>query len=356
MGRILLFDDWGDQEQAVRGAVEKELGEGVSVAAFVPDDGPVTGLTYEQHIERKMSSEAGETVDLIACDKELGMYRSYPGLSANAVSVVARNLGIPFCQYSRHPKANKREIDRYNALKRWNAEEITLSGNDVETWAKEIAELWRGFEAIRTGYKNSKVAKSKPADALAAIMGRESAASRIALYGSGDQSVLTEVFAFVDEGDHTELVRRLPRVLGTWLRLSLLRFPGLLVNETAAASYLNVRLPEFQSPEIQGYFSGARYEGPLRGLGKWWWRDDLECLLLEAEALDGNDYLAKNGKQVGPCIDEETGERAGYYCMITETPVSRANSKGNINWFPSGADLARIRNSKFDQITSLVSV
>jgi hypothetical protein len=239
-------------------------------------------------------------------------------------------------------------------LQRWNSEEITLTESS-DSWAKEIFALWQGFEQLRIGYGQADINKLKPAEAIAKLMGRQDATSRIALYGSGDQTIMTEVFGFTEGIDAISRQRRMPRVLGMWLRLSLLRFPGLLVNEVAAASYLNISLPEFAKLEIRDQFQSAKYEGPFSGLGDWWWRDDLDSLTLEAQTSDGRDLLRARGILVDECLDDETKSRAGYYCMITETPVGRANSKGSINWFPSGADLARIRTSKFEQITSLVS-
>jgi hypothetical protein len=356
MSEILLFDD----DQATRQAVESEIrtiaGAGIEVGTFNNDPGPAQGLTYEQHIERQLSDSA-HSIGLIVCDKELGMYGGYPGLSSNAISVVARNLGIPFCQYSRHPKANQREIERFKMLRRWDVEEITLT-ETRDQWAKEIVELWRGFQTIRDSYAKNEIKELKPSAALATIMGRESATSRVSLYGSGDQNIMTEILPFVEAGaaQEKDWTNRMPRVLGTWLRLSLLRFPGLLVNTIAAASYLNIAVEDFQKSDIQEPFSVAKYEGPFAGLLSWWWRDDLDGLIVESQKSDGKDYLHGMGIAVQECLDGETQERAGFYCMITDSPVSRSNSKGNINWFPSGADLARIRNAKFDQITSLVSI
>lgn len=357
MSRILLFDDAESERNELSQELSQLADKQAEVVAFDADSAHEEGVTYEQHIERQLRANIDDApIGLIACDKELGLYGNYPGLSANAISVVARNLGVPFCQYSRHPTATSREIDRFNTLKRWNSEEITLTGNGSKEWATEIAHLWSGFEFIRAEYTKPQIRKLKPAAALAAIMGRDDAATRISLYGSGDQSVLTEVFAFVDDNDEEKAAQRMPRVLGTWLRLSLLRFPGLLVNETAAASYLNISTGDFAKEEVQVSFSDARYNGPFSGIESWWWRDDLEVLLLEADASDGKAYLQAKAVDVEPCMDAEKPERAGFFCMITQTPVSRANSKGNINWFPSGADLSRIRNSKFEQITSLVSM
>ena len=356
MSSILLFDDDIPNQSLIKDAI-REIDNTTVVDVFPGDSGSAreAGLTYEQLIERQLFDKAAE-IGLIACDQELGLYKDYPGLSANAISVVARNLGIPFCQYSQHPKAMDREIARFKMLRRWDSEEITLASTESrEGWGKEIFALWQGFEELRTGYAQEDISKLKPSESIAKLMGRDIAANRIALYGSGDQTLMTEIFGFAKDDDAIHRRHRMPRVLGMWLRLSLLRFPGLLVNEVAAASYLNISLPEFAQPKIREQFEAAKYAGPFCELSDWWWRDDLDSQLLDAQASDGKELLRSLGITVEECVDEDTGTRAGYYCMITEKPVSRANSKGNINWFPSGADLARIRTSSYDQITSLVS-
>lgn len=357
MYQVLLFDD----DEAERGSIKQKLTRLLAGQANATDFSdasgpkPKDGITYERHIESVLSSIIEtEPVGLIACDKELGKYAKYPGLSANAISIVARNLGIPFCQYSRQPEASKGEISLFKSLMDWDSEEITLTGISNDDWAGEIANLLKGFESIRERY-TSDIQKMNAASALASIMGREDASTRISLYGLGDQSVMTEVFAFA-EGDHANLDQRMPRVLGTWLLLSLIRFPGLLVNEIAAASYLNIDSTSFKESQIQEHFEQASYEGPFNEIKKLWWREDLDCLLFDAEVSDGKEYLQTKTIDVSPCEDPETFEPAGFYCMISQLPVSRANSRGNINWFPSGADLSRIRLSNYDQITSIVNI
>ena len=283
------------------------------------------------------------------------MYGNYPGLSAHAISIAARNLGLPFCQYSRRPTG--REFDRYVALQRWDSEDVTLTGPRSQEWAKEMAILLQGFETIQDEYVNRAMNNLDPSVALAAIMGRVSAANRIALYGSGDRSVMSDIFTFIVSNgpdNQNAITQRMPRVLGSWLYLSLLRFPGLLVNKAACASYLDIDQCEFSRRDVQEPFDEAVYRGPFADLGQWWWRDGLDYLLADAGASNGREFLSSSGIHLNPCLDLDTGLRAGYYCMITEQPVSLSNSKGNINWFPAGADLARIRKSTFEQITSLV--
>ena len=36
--------------------------------------------------------------------------------------------------------------------------------------------------------------------------------------------------------------------------------------------------------------------------------------------------------------------------MVTKQPVSLENSRGNISWFPPGADLARIRTDVYNDV------
>ncbi|MEM6777728.1 MAG: hypothetical protein AAF670_08715 [Planctomycetota bacterium] len=355
MNRILLFDDVEENRTSISEALSAELKGDAIIEPFVGDSVPDKDQTYERSIENQLSKLSG--ISLIACDKELGLYDNYRGLSANAVSVVARNLGIPFCQYSRNVDGSAREIQRFRRLRSWDSEEITLEGEEVGAWAVEIAWLFRGFNRIAVAYaQKAEISKLKPSDALAQIMGRPDYATRISLYGAGDQSVLTEIFAFLDDSDSSgpTLQHRMPRVLGTWLLLSILRFPGLLVNTVAAASLLNIAVSDFDSAKDE--FESARYTGPFEDLGEWWWREELEILLADAGFSDGVAYMRDRGVEVGSCLDPSTNERAGCYCMITKQPVSRTNSTGDINWFPSGADLSRIQNDKYEEITSLVNV
>lgn len=356
MSVIYLFEDDERHSQEIKECLSKQFNNKVEITCFDPNRPRERNATYEQEIELKLTDDnLSSRIGLIACDKELGMYQDYPGLSAHAISVVARNLGIPFCQYSRRPTG--RELDRYVALQRWDSEDVTLAGSGSKEWAREMSILFRGFEDIKKLFGVPGMNKLDPYVALATIMGRESAANRIALYGSGDRSVMSEIFTFIvsnEQDNQNAMMQRIPRVFGSWLCLSLLRFPGLLVNQVACASYLNIEQSEFNRRDVQEPFDGAVYSGPFADLGQWWWRDGLDYMLADSGACDGREYLSLRGIDVNACVDMDTGLRAGYYCMITQQPVSMSNSKGNINWFPAGADLARIHKSTFEQITALV--
>jgi len=357
---ILIIDDKTDEREDLAARLEDTAGS-ARVVLFTGAESLEAGHSFERHISDWIDEiEDGISVALIACDKELGAYSELPGLSATPVSAVALEKGIPFCVYSRQAGDDAQEFARFKRLRMWDSEEITLEGLDPSDWAPQVKSLFLGFEALRVGYEALGEQRGTPPSALAEVLGRRDAESRLALYASGEQAFLKEVFTFYDpdEPNVDALYERMPRILGKWLFLSILRFPGILVNKVAAASYLNVDPAALSQKDVQARFSDARYQGPFHEneLGPWWWRDGLDDLMDQAGTKDGQEYLLKQGVRVGECRDPVADEPAGFYCMLTRTPVSRENSRGDISWFPSGADLARIRKDKFEEITALIGV
>ena len=362
MPQVIVFDDLEKERVAVAESLAAALDDTVQIHVFDGSKEPREGMSHELHIEKWLDELPcdGDTA-LVVCDKELGIYENLPGLSATAVSVASFQLGLPFCQYSREGAEIERDFAQFSRLSRWDSEDITLSGQSPEEWANEAAELLRGFVDIAGALEARGGGQRRtPASSLAAILERPTAESKLALYGSGDQLFLREVFGFYDpeKPDEGVLLQRLPRLLGKWLRLSILRFPGVLANATAAASYLNIAEDDFAEPGKRAVFARAEYEGPFSASaqGPWWWREELDVLLGDAGVEDGLTLLRQQGLEADECVDPQTGERAGYYCMLTHDPVSRENSRGGISWFPQGADLARIRRDKFETLNALVGL
>lgn len=358
MRTVLVVDDRSEEREEIVTQLAAILGNEATVTPFTGEDNLEPGQSYEHHIASWIEDHLElHEANLIACDKELGLFENLRGLSATPVSSVAADLGIPFCLYSRQADDAAKDFSKYQRLRRWSSEEITLEGTALDKWVLQIASLYRGFREIRDRYNRVSPDKSPPA-ALAEILEHPAAESRIALYGSGGQGFLIETLAFADQGniDIGELRARMPRVLGNWLRLSILRFPGILVDSIAAQSYLNLHEDSFAQEAVQDELKAAKYKGPFHELCDWWWREDLDAILEEAGVEDGLTLAMQLGLKAKPCLDEDANERAGYYCMITQAPVSADNSRSGISWFPSGADLARIRKDKFDQITALVGM
>ena len=361
MSTILIFDDDPEERTSLAEEVTKSCHSATKVALFdgtVPLRADETHETYITRIIEELNAE--ERIALIVCDKELGRFRKLPGLSANPVSAASTRTGIPFCQYSRQPSPGTREFARFDRLRRWSSDEITLEGLEPDQWAPQVACLHDGFEQLAVGCRELPKEKPSPPAALAQLLDHPESESRIALYGSGAQGFLAETLVYYDpddlDSDLSELFGRMPRLLGNWLFLSILRFPGILVNKTAAASYLNIHEDAFLADAVHRVFAPARYSGPFHEhtLGPWWWRDELDAIVYGAGCEDGLEYVSAKGLEVSGCSDPETGDPAGYYCMLTRKPVSASNSCGDISWFPAGADLARIRKDLYDRITALV--
>jgi hypothetical protein len=359
MSVVLVFDDNDDERKEVVEGLQKELGDTAEVVPFIPGLSLPDDTSFDRYITSWLSNELrGKDIGLVVCDKELGRYDHMKGLSATPVAAVALQEGLPFCQYSRQAKEGSREFERFQRLRQWSAAEITLEGIEPIEWVRQAASLLHGFELVRSEYVRLGSRPGTPASALAAVLGKPETESRIALYGSGEQGFLKEILAAYDpEHPNMEaMLKRMPRILGNWLFLSILRFPGILLNSIATASYLNIDPTTFQRENIRQEFAHALYTGPFHELGPWWWRAAIDAHLGDAGFGDGREFLDKAGVSVAPCVDPQSHELAGYYCMLTRSPVSANNSCGGITWFPAGADLARIRKDKFEQITALVGM
>ena len=120
------------------------------------------------------------------------------------------------------------------------------------------------------------------------MLGKLGALDKIALYAVGDQNRLTDI---PRKAQHSEdWKKRLSCFLGYWLWDSLLRYPGVFVNEVAAASHLNISANDFSQPKIQDIFQKALYQGPFADPKKLqWWRGILDDIVSSEDCADGLD-------------------------------------------------------------------
>lgn len=360
MDKIIVFED----QEAKRIDLVDRLKEKLNgIAAVESIDGAgeqESKKTYEAQLEDLLKKMAPEGC-LIVCDKDLSdMKERFIGLSGTTVATVADTLGFPLCLYARGEGQPKGE-ELLKRLAPWEKKRIILDYRSEEALADECVHIFKAFAEIETSYENlSDEDRITPAAALSRILRRPEIEDRIALYGSGEQGLLEEIMPFLGDGSPAdtkkELTRRMPRILGNWLYSSILRFPGILVKKVPAASYLNIAPKDFATSNIQKLFEKAKYKGPFSDLDNWWWRHELEDILIQNDCDDGFALAEKKGLTVLQCNDSQTGKRAGYYCMVTEEPVSADNSKSGISWFPSGADLARIRLDKYRELAPWVGL
>lgn len=305
---------------------------------------------YESRLERILSSRPYEGATLIVADRDLSKSQDagFAGLSVNTVAAAAKKLAIPVCSYARQP-----EGDDFEWRGRWEEGHIVLRFSEgVEELARRAVLAAKGFAQIldKLPAVLAEKANSSSARILAALLGKLEYAEKIALYGVGDQSRLSELFAKERQGGR--LGQRMAHFLGYWLWDSLLRYPGLLANEIAAGSHLNIETSDFLRADVQSVFAEALYGGPFADSKRpQWWRGILDDIVARENCNDGLELVRTRasasirGSQC--CVDPSVP--AGYYCIVSRSPVSLRNSKGGLSWFPRGADLTRISLPKFEE-------
>jgi hypothetical protein len=301
---------------------------------------------YEARLRKILTSAAYDGATLIVADQNLAKNPAFPGLSVGTVATVSQTLGVPICEYACLP-----DTDDYEWRRQWEEGHIVLHFADEDELVRQAALAARGFAEITSGLRSvmRDGANNSPATLLAAVLGKPEYAGKIALYGIGEKR-LSDVTAKT-QGTERRL-RRMTHFLGYWLWNSLLRYPGLLVNEVAAASYLNVETDGFRKPQVQAVFKMALYRGPFADSKQpQWWRGALDDIVSHENCANGLELVRK---KVGIRVSRskcsvEPSKPAGYYCIISRKPVSLENSKSGLSWFPRGADLTRISNPKLEE-------
>lgn len=359
---IVLFEDDENTRAKRKEQIEKALRGSVRVVPFqdvaLPGD---KTRAFEDRLAHHLSSPEynNGSIGLIVCDKALDRYGKLQVASETVVSAAARTLGTPTCLYER---GGDRKGVSLKQRKPWEKGEIIID-EESGHFGLECAALYTGFQEIRRTLGNLPIAKFKkttPADVLVSILKKPEEMDRIALYGAGEQEILSELMTYYtphmpDNAKELKL-RHYPRVLGNWLFSSILRFPGILADVNAAGSYLNISPDDLRDNRVvKRLFKNAEYRGPFAQDDtdwQWWWRRDLDVLLAKAGVSSGIELAKKAGiRNVHECLCYEGNDHpAGFLCMISHSPVCEEHSRGGISWFPGGADLARVSKREYEKI------
>jgi hypothetical protein len=353
---VLLFEDSTEERPVIADALQRAMPKDVTV---IPFEGGKTGNegTYENRIRKHFKALGG--ADFIICDQDLSQIPGYSGLSAQVIMGLAYAEGIPVALYSRGKEdfMTQRLKARRPFLERRFLLHLDDQNWDAEQFARKARIIFDGCQSV-LGFlqkklkKTSKPAGQTPAKWMSQLLDRPQIVNRLELYGSGDQQYLSWLVASGREDDHKQFTRVLAAELSYWLWDSILRFPGITVNKVAAASLLNLSPETWEKPEVQALFESAKYHGPFAVDKKFWWRDELQAIVRKAAAEDGLAFVTAKGIKgaVRSSCRVKSEKTAGYYCMLSEEPVSREESVGNIPYFPSGADLARISRPEFKKV------
>lgn len=350
--KIIFFEDTAATQSEILKALDAQGKGDVQAVPFDPDQLGESAEDQERMYEQRLVTALGKGpyagATLVLADRDLSKSNHFRGLSVTSVAAAAKKLFLPICSYARQPA-----IEEYDWRGRWEEGHIVLSLSEGEDELARLAVLAaKGFAEIAAKLPRVLATKSNntAAKALAALLDKPEYAEKMALYGVGDQNRLAEILA--QRKGEAQLLPRMTHFLGYWLWDSLLRYPGLLVNEVAAGSYLNISEDDFKKANVQALFADALFTGPFADPRKpEWWRGALDDIVSREKMNSGLD-LAR--QKLGDKIDRshcsvDPSKPAGYYCIISKKPVSLENSKGGLSWFPRGADLTRISTTKFDE-------
>ena len=360
--KIVLFEDTDQTKSDILQALRQNLGADGTAAAFEPaqldaaqDD---EDRTYDDRLEAILQAAPYADATLILADRDLSKSARFRGLSVNSVAAAARRLAIPVCAYARTFAAE----EDYEWRGRWEEGLIILSFSEGEhELARKAVVAARGFSDLGNRLSATDLESNpSPAKLLATLLGHPGDGSKIALYAVGDQNRLAELPRETkqageiprDSEEWQQWIKKVTHFFGYWLRESLLRYPGVFANEVASASHLNIKTEDFRRNDVKAIFANAVYQGPFADDNEaQWWRGALDDIVASSNSADGLELANRNLGGVirrSECsVDAQLA--AGYYCIISREPVSLQNSKGNLSWFPRGADLTRVSNPKFEE-------
>ncbi len=355
--KIVIFEDKPKNLSEFRDELKSLLsGKAVDIVDFnelYEDKKPQFKEEYKIHkqLEQILDDDKNNLISMVIVDLDLSQYQEYD-ISEPIISNICDKLGIPICLYSQ--LTDEYEMERF---RNWSERHIVLDMNEnIGYIARQCADIFDGFQAIKEKITEVNMQKiSSPLEVISKIMkAPEGAEAQIVHYTTGYFSLMGDRLKY---NDHR--IRFFPVLLGYWLYNSLLRFPGVILNETAAASYLNIDVEFFKRNEdVRGVFGKAKYKGPFNKIAPYWWKDTLDELISEFEGDDEEGVAVRNLlKQKGININvppvrcvEGDHEGAGFYCILTKKPVCAKHSTGNIAWLPAGAIYSRISNSKWEEL------
>ncbi len=373
--KILLIEDHEEMREKITSQI-REVAEGSSLSVVIEkiNEDNVDTLVAGTRISNEMALANGirqnyRDVALIVLDHDLSNLKN-SAISESSITAAAHTLAIPVCRYHRKPSDSSLSID---ALWELNARVYTIdldppSDNKEKklSFGTEVLDILEGFRKISESYKKlDKSIKNRGAPAvLSNILEKPGMEDYFAAYSEGipflnDMLIVRKNMEGSQQGDVAKnLDQRIPYMLGYWLHNFILRFPGVILNEVATASYLNIDPASFKKKEVRQCFDRARYEGPFSKSRGYWWRPMLDDLLIENgdrdEILNSNNLDANLVPPAKSHISDKSP--AGYYDIFSDKPISKEDSIGSLSWIPSGADLARVAKERYEEIAPILGI
>lgn len=372
MKKIILIDDKPDMQSALSEALKPFLNSEYEIEPWLTE----TALSnYECYID-KLNNESNADEDvwfryfnsrndiaIVVADHDLSSYQGVR-ISESSIADACRQSSTPICTYHRAPSTKTAGQSLRGIYGQTKSFSITLemSGGEEASAARQIISLANGFKIITEKFASTdkEIKKLGPPAILASILDRPGLTNTFALYASGPSLASDAIYHIAQSNKQRDSVtedlnERLPFILGCWLSNYILPFPGVILNSKAAASYINIDTKHFITNSDR--FESARYRGPFSDNECYWWRTDLEQILIDSDVEDGIAYLEQFGIRAEPsvCIATKSSP-AGYYCIVQKEPISLGASIGNLGWIPQGAVLSRIDQTIYDSVAHMMGI
>lgn len=372
MNKILLIDDKDDIPAAIKEALVKEKFKG-DIEIWSPKVKHTLEDLYTEHKKDGVSNADEDIwarvlnslkINMVVVDHDLSSLDNIK-ISESAIANACNNLSIPVCTYHRKPETRTESQILSRSINQTRSFSIILDldqSNNFINASKEIINIFEGFKSLKEKYKtlNPSEKDEGPAKILATILGDSDLEALLARY-LANAIVASDILDnenLLDNDEQNEdiyLNDRVPYILGNWLYNTILPFPGLILNDRATASYIDIDHKDFMK-NIE-YFEEARYKEIFSKNKPYWWRFKLDDLLLDNNFSNGVEYLKSKKVSVEHCKCSVSNESpAGYYCIATHQPISYDQSKGNLSWVPEGADLTRLKMSTYKKLAPIMGI
>ncbi len=251
---------------------------------------------------------------------------------------------------------------------------------EIEEAARYTTAMFRGFRDVRDTLEDGSVDLASfrsPAEVLAAVIGRPTLESQLALYtsllGASNASLLDSLrkaFSQKEEISQAEKIRLLSYIVGHVLANVVMRYPGPILSEEALCAYL-ATAPE-EADALRGIFAAkARYDGPFGSEAHYYWRDCVDDII-EKHASSVGDAAFETFGEFNRAIAEKllhrrlanhecrrcSGTKGGYWCPFMKRPVCELAdcSVTAVSWVPPGADLTRVERDFYEEWAPLLGL
>ncbi|MDP2181010.1 MAG: hypothetical protein Q8K99_00375 [Actinomycetota bacterium] len=359
---ILLIDDNEQLLEGLSAKLRERLGdEPVDIQTWMP-------ATVDEDPEASFKARINDNTVFVVTDYDLTS-KGLRGLFGVSIVAWSQMAAVPVGDFSRGHRESLPKEPNLFALK--------VPPNDEEG-ATFIAAIYFGFRALAAGLQQQPELlreKRSLAGVLAALLNRPHLESQFALYmsrlGAANAGLIERLRTLSVEEDHDlhAMQKLMSYLLGHVLANSILRFPGPLLSDQALTAYCATSMAEADA--LAGVFADARYDGPFSGVGRFFWREDVDATVEGLGAGPDPDnfegFADFNRAVVETLLARKLanhdcgrcgGVKGGFWCPFMKRPVCERGdcSVPSSSWIPQGALLTRVERDFYDELAPLMGL